>query len=162
MGTKKIMMGIIGTSVLCFTLASCNSTSKKTTTTDQTTTDQTIVATEGKGTVTVEEETIVTEEDQATTITYPLVDTNQGLCYDNNAQIEGPAEGEPFYGQDAQYTGNIPSYTDNGDGTITDNVTGLIWTQELSSYSMVWSDASAYCENLEVGGITNWRLPTIK
>ena len=149
MGPKKIVMGIIGTSVMCFTLASCNSTSKKATTTDQTTTDQTIVATEDQAKVT-------------TKITYPLVDTNQGLCYDNDAQIEGPAEGEPFYGQDAQYTGNIPSYTDNGDGTITDNVTGLIWTQELSSYSMVWDDASAYCENLEVGGITNWRLPTIK
>ena len=95
-------------------------------------------------------------------LTYPIVDTNQGLCYDNSERIECPAKGEAFYGQDAQYTGITPSYTDNGDGTITDNVTGLIWTQELSGFSMPWSDASGYCESLTVGGITDWRLPNIK
>ncbi|BCR06293.1 hypothetical protein DESUT3_33620 [Desulfuromonas versatilis] len=98
----------------------------------------------------------------ASAMAYPIVDTGQGTCYDNSDLIEGPAEGEAFYGQDAQYTGNTPSYTDNGDGTITDNITGLVWTQELSSYSMPWSDASGYCEALEAGGITNWRLPNVK
>jgi hypothetical protein len=29
--------------------------------------------------------------------------------------------------QDAQYNGNAPGYTDNGDGTISDNVNGLMW-----------------------------------
>ena len=104
-------------------------------------------------------------EDEGVTsadLTYPIVDTNQGLCYDNSELIECPAEGEAFYGQDAQYTGTTPSYTDNGDGTITDNVTGLIWTQDLSSYSMSWSDANDYCESLETGGYTDWRLPTVK
>ena len=95
--------------------------------------------------------------------TYPIVDTNQGFCYDNSGVLDTcPAEGEAFYGQDAQYTGNVPSYTDNGDGTITDNVTGLIWTQDISSYSMTWSDASSYCESLTTGGYTDWRLPTVK
>ncbi len=95
-------------------------------------------------------------------LTYPIVDTNQGLCYGNAGQIEPPAAGDAFYGQDAQYTGNVPSYTDNGDGTITDNVTGLVWTQEISSYAMPWSDAAGYCESLETGGYTDWRLPTVK
>jgi len=95
-------------------------------------------------------------------LTYPIVDTNQGLCYNNSGQIDCPAEGEPFYGQDAQYTGNSLSYTDNGDGTITDNATGLMWTQDLSSYSMSWSDAVSYCESLTTGGYTDWRLPTVK
>ncbi|OJF76335.1 MAG: hypothetical protein BKP49_07630 [Treponema sp. CETP13] len=93
---------------------------------------------------------------------YAIVDTNQGLCYNNKEQIDGPAKGEAFYGQDAQYTGNVPSYTDNGDGTVTDNVTGLTWTQELSDASMVWEDADDYCDSLTTGGYDDWRLPNIK
>ena len=96
------------------------------------------------------------------TLTYPIVDTNQILCYNNYKQIDYPAEGEAFYGQDAQYTGTSPSYNDNGDGTITDNVTGLMWAQEQSRYTMEWSAASPYCESLTTGGYTDWRLPTVK
>ncbi|MDD4082992.1 MAG: DUF1566 domain-containing protein, partial [Sphaerochaetaceae bacterium] len=95
-------------------------------------------------------------------LSYPLVDTNQGLCYDNSQQIDAPKVGEAFYGQDAQYTTNRPSYTDNKDKTVTDNITGLIWTQELSDYSMTWEEANTYVESLNTGGITNWRLPTLK
>ncbi|MCY1151377.1 MAG: DUF1566 domain-containing protein [Sphaerochaetaceae bacterium] len=95
-------------------------------------------------------------------ISYPIVDTNQGLCYDNSQEIEAPRVGESFYGQDAQYTSNVPSYTDNGNQTITDNVTGLIWSQELSEYPMTWEEAVAYVESLNTGGITTWRLPNIK
>jgi hypothetical protein len=43
--------------------------------------------------------------------------------------IDCPAEGEALYGQDAQFTGTAFDYTDNGDGTVTDNVTGLTWEQ---------------------------------
>ncbi|MEK8019141.1 MAG: DUF1566 domain-containing protein [Candidatus Parabeggiatoa sp.] len=96
------------------------------------------------------------------TAKFKLVDTAQGTCYNNSALIDCPTADAAFYGQDAQYTGNTPSYTDNGNGTITDNVTGLIWTQEISSYAMPWSDAAGYCESLEVGNITNWRLPSVK
>jgi hypothetical protein len=107
-------------------------------------------------------ETVAIGDSDSSGLTYPLVDTNQGLCFDNSQQIEAPEKGEAFYGQDAQYTGNVPSYTDNGDGTVTDNVTGLIWTQELSDYSMLWSDAEAYAQSLTTGGITDWRVPTVK
>ena len=105
-----------------------------------------------EATATVETGTTVepaTTDQVAATVSYPIVDTNQGLCFNNSEQIDCPAEGEAFYGQDAQYTGLEPSYTDNGDGTITDNVTGLVWTQDISSYSMPWSDASGYCESLD-------------
>ena len=106
------------------------------------------------------------EETVAMGVTYPIVDTNQGYCYDGYERIDCPAEGEAFYGQDAQYTGLEPSYTDNGDsrspGAITDNVTGLVWTQEISSYAMPWSDAAGYCESLETGDVTDWRLPSVK
>mgnify|MGYP003412004607 FL=1 len=76
---------------------------------------------------------------------YPIVDTAQGTCYDTSALIDCPAAGNAFYGQDAQTTGNTPSYTDNGDATITDKVTGLVWTQGLSKASMPWSEAAGYC-----------------
>jgi hypothetical protein len=62
--------------------------------------------------------------------TYPIVDTGQVRCYDNSREVKYPEVGEPFFGQDAQYQGNQPSYRDNGDGTITDLVTGLMWQKD--------------------------------
>lgn len=102
------------------------------------------------------------DSEVSTSLTYPIVDSAQGTCYNNSELIDCLAEGEAFYGQDAQYTGNVPSYTNNGDGTVSDNVTGLVWTQEISSYSMPWSDASSYCESLDTGDVTDWRLPSLK
>jgi len=52
-------------------------------------------------------------------------------------------------------------YTDNGDGTITDISTGLMW-QKTSSSGKTWEGALAYCEGLNLGSNTDWRLPTIK
>ncbi len=57
---------------------------------------------------------------------YPIVDTGVETFYNNNQIITEPDIDEAFYGQDASYLGNQPSYTDNGDGTITDNITGLM------------------------------------
>ncbi|WFB37751.1 DUF1566 domain-containing protein [Kiritimatiellota bacterium B12222] len=93
---------------------------------------------------------------------YPIVDSHQGFTYGNVRQMDPPAKGEAFYGQDAQYTGHVPSYTDNGDGTITDHVSGLIWAQELSRSDYSWEEASSYCESLTLGGYNDWRLPTVK
>ena len=61
---------------------------------------------------------------------YPIVDSGQTLCYNATAEIEPPAPGADFYGQDAQHKGNQPSYTLSADGlTVIDNVTGLVWQQ---------------------------------
>jgi hypothetical protein len=69
-------------------------------------------------------------------------DTGQTKCYDNSVEIPCPAQGQPFYGQDAQYQGPTRSYTklgqngaflpdtatqDSGWIMTRDNVTGLIW-----------------------------------
>jgi len=55
------------------------------------------------------------------------------------------------------------SFTDNGDGTVTDMKTGLTWQQGDSSQSRSWEEALTYCENLELPvGQTDWRLPNIK
>lgn len=92
---------------------------------------------------------------------YPIVDTNKTAFYSNDAIIDAPAEGESFYGQDASYTGNSPSYTDNGDGTITDNVTGLIWQQDPGE-KMDWETAVEGLDSFELAGFDDWRIPTIK
>ena len=73
-------------------------------------------------------------------------------------------------GQDAQYTGNAPRYQDNGDGTVTDLVTGLMWQgcsrgQTGSSCTVTaattanWSTALSYCDGLTWNSYSDWRLP---
>ncbi|MEI7492865.1 MAG: DUF1566 domain-containing protein, partial [Bacteroidota bacterium] len=62
-------------------------------------------------------------------------------------------------GEDPDYLINPPSFTDNGDGTITDNNTGLMW-QKTDGGEMVFENAGGYCTGLSLGGHTDWRLPT--
>ncbi len=62
-------------------------------------------------------------------------------------------------GEDSYYTGNVPSLTDNGNGTVTDNVTGLMWQQDDGG-EMTWDNAVTYAENLTLAFYTDWRLPT--
>lgn len=57
--------------------------------------------------------------------------------------------------------GLFSSFTDNGDGTVTDHHTGLVWQQQASE-PMTWEDALAYAEHLAPGGRDDWRLPNIK
>ncbi|MBW2312210.1 MAG: DUF1566 domain-containing protein [Deltaproteobacteria bacterium] len=66
------------------------------------------------------------------------------------------------FGEDSDYTINPPSYTDNGDGTVTDNVTGLMWQQEDDDTTRTWADACSYCEDLTLAGYSDWRLPSKK
>ena len=94
---------------------------------------------------------------------FPVVDTGQTACYDDNGdEISCPASGEAFAGQDAQYDGNQMSYTDNGDGTITNNATGLMWQQTPDNQGLSRPEAVAYCESLELAGYDDWRIPTLK
>ncbi len=89
-------------------------------------------------------------------------DTGQNSCFDNNTEISCPQPGEPFYGQDAQYTINPPSYTDLGTGIVRDNVTGLEWQQTTAPVFYAWQQALDYCSGMNLGGHNDWRLPTIK
>ena len=52
-------------------------------------------------------------------------------------------------------------YTINTPGSVTDNVTGLIWQQCYVS-DKHWDAALAYCEDLYWAGFNDWRLPNIK
>jgi hypothetical protein len=62
-------------------------------------------------------------------------------------------------GEDGDYGIYPPSYTDNGDGTVTDHVTGLMW-QKQDGGEMTWEDAVSYSESLSLAGYDDWRLPT--
>lgn len=98
---------------------------------------------------------------QVAAITYPIVGTGQNRCYDNRAEISCPSPGSSFYGQDAQYPHNKPAYRDNGDGTISDLVTGLMWVKARGS-KMTWDEAANGAAKSRVGGYSDWRMPTIK
>jgi len=92
---------------------------------------------------------------------YTIVDTGQIRCYNNSTEIQYPENGSAFFGQDAQYQGNQPAYKDNGDGTVTDLNTGLMWMRDPGSkktFDQALTDASI----CKVGGYNDWRLPTIK
>ena len=63
-----------------------------------------------------------------------------------------------------------PRFTDNGDGTVTDNLTGLMWAKNanLDNGTMTWTDAIDYANNLSMGSdgcgssYADWRLPNVK
>jgi hypothetical protein len=110
-----------------------------------------------------------------TALPYPIVDSGQTQCYDAAGEMAAPAPGADFYGQDAQYKGDQPSYSKSADGlTVTDNVTGLMWQQSPDTNGdgvinvadkMTYEQAQAYPATLNAkkfAGYDDWRLPTIK
>ncbi len=94
-------------------------------------------------------------------LTYPIVDCGVTAFYNASSIITAPNVGDAFYGQDATYTGNQPSYLNNGDGTITDNVTGLMWQKNMGS-KITYTDAVSKADSLSLGQYNDWRIPTIK
>ncbi len=61
--------------------------------------------------------------------------------------------GNPDYGSNA--------FINNGDATISDNATGLMW-QQGDYHSTSFEDAIAYCESASTATYTDWRLPNVK
>ena len=62
-----------------------------------------------------------------------------------------------------------PRFTNNADGTVTDNLTGLVWTQNanLAGNTKTWEDALAYVIMMNAGIVENfghrdWHLPNRK
>lgn len=62
--------------------------------------------------------------------------------------------GNPAYGRN--------DFRDNGNGTITDRATGLMWQQADSGKGMNWEQALAYAANSRLVGHSDWRLPNAK
>lgn len=57
-------------------------------------------------------------------------------------------------------------FVDNGDGTITDTKTNLMWVREDSYVDLGkcidWNNSNSYVSGLSTGGHKDWRLPTVK
>ncbi len=102
---------------------------------------------------------------------FPIVGTNQNTYYNNTTTTSIISDGEDFFGQNANYPGNEPYYVNNGDGTVTDMVTGLMWQSSFDHNgdgSIDYDDKLSFNEILAIpetcttGGYTDWRVPTIK
>lgn len=61
---------------------------------------------------------------------------------------------------------SAPRFVDNGDNTITDNETFLMWRKgtpsPMVSPAVTWNEALTKCEELNLGGYKDWRLPTVE
>ena len=69
-------------------------------------------------------------------------------------------------GDDGQYQCGLPfpepRFRDNGDGTVTDALTGLMWLKSPPALPAgTWSDTLDYANNLSHGGYEDWRIPNI-
>jgi len=104
-------------------------------------------------------------------LSYPIVDTKQSLFYDTLNIISQPQAGESFYGQDANYPGYQPSYVDNGDGTISDQITELMWQKSTDINNdgvinvddkLTYEEALSGADTMSLAGYNDWRLPSIK
>lgn len=94
---------------------------------------------------------------------------NQGDCDDTQSSINPDATeicgdniDQDCDGSDVICPTIDPGYTDNGDGTVIDNTTGLIWQQSHDDVYMNRNNAIYYCDNLSLGGSSIWRLPSIE
>jgi hypothetical protein len=107
---------------------------------------------------------------------YTIPDTGVTYCVDNSgSQIACPQANAPYYGQDAQYGPGAMSYAVHGNGTATDNNTGLMWeikdaadgapdllNPNDADNTYTWDDTQLFVDKLNAiahAGYTDWRLP---
>jgi hypothetical protein len=108
--------------------------------------------------------------DRVSTSPVGIAKTGQTGCWD---QFGDPVDCAGT-GQDGEYRAGVsvdPRFTDNGNGTVTDNLTGLIWLQDANCLGVrTWTSALSDANNLADGscGLTDssvagdWRLPNLK
>ncbi len=99
--------------------------------------------------------------------------TGQLLCYDSDGLPPIPCAKT---GQDGDVKAGIespsPRFTDNDNGTITDNLTKLIWLKNANCKKgqITWQEALSFANNLASGDCEltdasksgDWRLPNIR
>lgn len=99
----------------------------------------------------------------ASSLSYPIIGTNQTKFYtekgESRTEITSPTD--EFYGQDPNYSNFKPAYRNNGDGTITDLNTGLMW-QAARGEKMSVMTAITNAASFRLAGYTDWRMPTVK
>jgi len=52
-------------------------------------------------------------------------------------------------------------FVNMGDGTVRDNDTGMIWERDNHSIDRTYAEAETYCQDLNLGGSSNWSLPSL-
>lgn len=91
----------------------------------------------------------------------PLADTGLKKRYDQyHREIDRAAANGAGYGQNARYQGPPLAYRDNGDQTVTDLNTTLVWMRSDDHTARSWPEAIDYCDRLVFAGHQDWRLPT--
>ena len=55
----------------------------------------------------------------------------------------------------------LDNFIDNGDGTVTNTDTGLMWQQDTAPSTYNWQGALYYCETLTLASHNDWRLPKV-
>jgi len=71
-----------------------------------------------------------------------------------------PGKTESYAAMAVRGSSQPQQFRDNGDGTVSDFSTGLMW-QKNSVQGISWQDALAYCSALKLGGYSDWRLPDV-
>ena len=110
----------------------------------------------------------------ATAGSAPVEDTGQTQCF----REDGFLRACTGTGEDGEFQAGVawptPRFTDNGDGTVTDNLTGLIWLKEANcpAGTKTWQEAldwvvllnftSIACTDYAAQTHSDWRLPNIK
>ena len=94
--------------------------------------------------------------------------TNSGGGIGNHPKTETISAGGPNYFHTRAVRDIYPNstspnhFTDNLNGTITDNVTNLIWQKNAIADSLTWEGALINADTMLLGGYNDWRLPNIK
>ena len=108
-----------------------------------------------------------------------LPDTGQTTCFDRVGEAlctDFSPVTCPYFAEDGPNRTGCPNdgnrFTDNGDGTVTDNCTGLQWQKDTAdvngngqvqfSDQVLWCEALVFCSGLSFAGHTDWRLPNVR
>lgn len=65
-------------------------------------------------------------------------------------------------GGSGPFIDNTNQFVENGDDTVTDTKTGLMWAARDNGSDIDADGAKRYCEKYRGGGYADWRLPTVK
>jgi hypothetical protein len=100
--------------------------------------------------------------------------TGQTKCYGYYGDTIS-CDSADFPGQDGFYKAGCPGegrFMDNGDGTVTDTCTGLMWQKDTPDMNgsgvigdgdcLTVQEALGYCEDLDFAGHDDWRLPNVR
>ncbi|MEA2020064.1 MAG: DUF1566 domain-containing protein [Campylobacterota bacterium] len=56
---------------------------------------------------------------------------------------------------------NAEFLRDDTNQIVLDKNTNLVWQDDIHTTTYTWENAISYCENLDLAGYTNWKLPNI-